>query len=286
LNGEIIEGNGPVISENNRAFKYGDALFETIRYAHKHLCFLDDHLERLNNGAVTLGLAIPAGLEREALISEVELLCAKNEVSNNARIRITLFRGEGGLYAPENDQSEYLIEVKELSTEEYTLNKEGLKIDLFEKHRKPTNELATLKSTNCLIYILAGLEKNKRSLDDCIILNDLGSIVETISSNIFIVFNGVIYTPAINQGVIPGVMRKNIMQIAKEHKIEVQECPLSPEAILKADEVLLTNAISGVQWVGAYRRKRFFSKMSKFLVEELNKKVASLALDLQESQPE
>jgi 4-amino-4-deoxychorismate lyase len=155
------------------------------------------------------------------------------------------------------------------------LNEKGWQIDIFEDHRKTLNKLSSLKSTNSLPYILAGIYKKEKKLDECIILNELGNISEAITSNIFIVYNGVFYTPSLNKGCIGGIMRKVIIDMVKEGGREVQECPLNPNALLRADEVFLTNSINGIRWVNAYRMKRYFNKASKLLVEQLNDRITA-----------
>ncbi len=126
-----------------------------------------------------------------------------------------------------------------------------------------------------MTYILAAQHKLAKGLDDCVLLNELGSIAECVSSNLFVGYNGVLYTPSLNQGIVPGIMRQQIIDLSREIGMEVQECPLSPQVLHRADEVFLTNSILGITWVGAYRSKRYFNKVSKKLVEELNKKISS-----------
>jgi len=215
--------------------------------------------------------------------NEIGMIIEKNGIVHGGRLRLTLFRNEGGYFTPETNEGSYLIEANKHDETEFQLNETGLKVDLYEKEKVALNDLSSLKSTNGLFYIIAGLHKKKQQLDECILLNEMSSISEAISSNIFVVFNRVLYTPSLNQGCIPGVMRKNIIQIANENRIEVQECPLNPAVLMKADELFLTNSIYGLRWVLSYRSKRYFNKMSKLLVEKVNERVANLSLDLQEN---
>ncbi|MEM9024894.1 MAG: aminotransferase class IV [Bacteroidota bacterium] len=145
------------------------------------------------------------------------------------------------------------------------------------------NKLSTLKSANALPYVLAGLYAREKKLDDCIMLNDLGTIAESVSSNLFIVLNRVLYTPSETQGCVCGVMRDQVIDLARKNRLEVQECPLNPQHLVRADEVFLTNAVSGIRWVQAFRSKRYYNDVGRLLQEALNKRVASLAMDLQEN---
>ncbi|MBL4625403.1 MAG: aminotransferase class IV [Flavobacteriales bacterium] len=270
-NGNLLAEDQPIFDINNRGFRYGDALFETIRVINGEPCFFQNHFERLREGMQLLEMNL--NLSAAQLLDEVYKLIQSNNIGEGARLRITVVRNSGGYYTPKTNLSSFVIEATELPNNQFELNENGLTIDLYEKHRKTINELSTLKSTNCLTYILAGQYKVAKGFDDCVLLNELGSIAECISSNIFIGYNGVLYTPSINQGIVPGIMRQQVIELCKEIGMEVQECPLSPQVLHRADEVFLTNAISGLKWVGAYRTKRYFSKVSKQLTDKLNSKL-------------
>jgi branched-chain amino acid aminotransferase len=273
-NGNLIDESQPLFDINNRGFRYGDALFETIRISDGKPCFFQSHFDRLSGGMQLLEMRL--NLSAEQLLDEVNKLIASNNITQGARLRITVVRNAGGYYTPETNLSSFVIEAVPLDNNRYGLNENGLTIDLYEKHRKTINELSALKSTNCLTYILAGQYKEAKGYDDVVLLNELGSIAECVSSNLFVGYNGVLYTPSLNQGIVPGVMRQQIIELCREIGIEVQECPLSPQVLHRADEVFLTNAISGLKWVGAYRSKRYFNKVSKMLTEKLNGKVSSM----------
>ena len=102
-----------------------------------------------------------------------------------------------------------------------------------------------------------------------------------ISSNIFLALNSVLYTPSLSEGCVEGVMRKQVFHLASKSGMEVQECELDPELLLKADEVFTSNTILGIQWVCAYRGKRYYHTIAGKLVDALNAEMASLSLGLQ-----
>lgn len=272
-NGQIIPENQPVFDIGNRAFRYGDAVFETIRVLNGRICFFNHHFDRLSVGLKLLQMQFV--VDRQALLEQVNKLIQVNGVTQGGRIRITIYRNSGGYYTPSTNTCSYVIEVNSIDSNQFMINDNGLTIDLYETHRKTINEISTIKSTNCLTYILAAQYKLAKGLDDCVLLNELGSIAECVSSNLFVAYNGVLYTPSLNQGIVPGIMRQQIIDLSREIGMEVQECPLSPQVLHRADEVFLTNSIAGITWVGAYRSKRYFNKVSKKLIEELNKKLSS-----------
>ena len=135
---------------------------------------------------------------------------------------------------------------------------------------KPINVLSNLKTCNSLVYVLAGVYKNQHALDEVIILNQNGFICESISSNVFVVYDRKLYTPALNEGCIGGVMRQVVMRLAKENNIELIEAQVSPDILIEADEVFISNATKGIQWVMGYNNKRYFNEVAKFLSEKLN----------------
>ncbi len=124
--------------------------------------------------------------------------------------------------------------------------------------------------------MLAGLYKKSKNLDDCLLVNDKGHIIESISSNIFAVKNGVLYTTPVSDGCVEGVMRKKIMEVAAKNRIAVQEVSILQNILLSSDELFLTNSIRGIRWVVAYKQKRYFNNTSKILTEKLNEFVSGL----------
>jgi len=222
-------------------------------------------------------------LSHDSLLDEIIKFLEANGVTEAGRIRITVFRDSGGFYTPNTNTASFLIDGWATDHNEFVLNEKGWKIDVFEDNKKSINTFANLKTTNSLVFVLAGLYAKDKKLDECVILNEHGLIVESIRSNIFVVLNRVIYTPSIDQGIIPGVMRSQVLSLATENKIEVQECALNPAELMRADEVILTNSVTGIQWVGAYKRKRYFNAVAKLLVDKLNKRVANLEVGLLEN---
>ncbi len=266
----MLDGS-PIINYENRAFKYGDALFETIHASGTNIQFLNNHLQRLKSGMKILKMEIPSTFNEKKLKYIIENLIIKNKFFKGLKVRFTVFRKEGGLYTPESNQISYLIETEKLHDDKYVLNKNGFIIDYYNEIKKTANKLSNLKTANALIYILAGIYKKENNLDDCIIINNNNNCVEAISSNLFLVKENIIYTPSLTDGCVDGIMRKKIINIALSLNYTVfDECSIKPDDILKADEVFITNAIKGIQWVIAFRQRRYFNKTAKVLIQKLN----------------
>jgi len=276
INGNYFKPNENVFKVQNRAFRYGDALFETMFATGSNIPLFYEHIARLINSMHVLKMEVPVkfSVDTTGFHQEISRLMIKNKFFMSARVRLSVFREDGGLYSPVSNEINYVIEMEKLNNTSFEIHKTGLKIDIYNEIKKPINILSNLKTSNSLIFVLAGIYKNKRNLDDAIILNQNNYICETISSNIFIVKNDILYTPAISEGCIDGIMRSVVINVAKENNIQVNDdCLLTIDNLLHADEIFLTNAINGISWVAAFQGRRYFNKNSKFLTFLINNKL-------------
>ncbi len=122
-----------------------------------------------------------------------------------------------------------------------------------------------------MLYIMAANHKQQHGLNDCLLVNEMGNIIEAISSNLFIVTNNILQTPAVESGIVKGIMREQVINLALKHNFTVfDDCEITETDILKADEIFFTNAISGIQWVVAYKQRRYFNKTAKIMAQLLN----------------
>ncbi|MBN2757204.1 MAG: aminotransferase class IV [Bacteroidales bacterium] len=279
-NSKYISFNGKIFTEdefkldlNNRAFLYGDGLFETMHAAGGKVHFFYDHIDRLIRSMKILKMEVPVRFSIDTLGIQKEIfkLLNKNKFHIAAKIRITVFRKSGGLYTPTNNEVDYLIQTEKLETAEYQLNSNGLIIDIFEDIPKPNNKLSNLKITSSIYFVIAGIYKSEKKLDDCIVLNEKGNMVEAISSNLFLVKENNIYTPPLSSGCLNGIIRNKIIDISKTLNFNIiDNTPLNSKDLISADEVFLTNAVSGIKWVLAFKQRRYYNKISKILIAKLN----------------
>ncbi|MBK6342177.1 MAG: aminotransferase class IV [Flavobacteriales bacterium] len=269
-NGDLHPADEPVLRLDNRAFHFGDGLFESIRVVGGKPCFLDAHWARMSTGADLLRITLPKGFDRQRFGEAVQAIIEKSGITSG-RMRFTLFRGGSGYYRPETDQGAYTIELRALADPHHVLNPNGLLVDIWPEMRKPVNELSRHKTLNCQYYIMAALWSRARGLDDCLLQNDRGNIIESSAGNLFIVSNGVLYTPSLTDGCLGGVMRAQVINLAIANGIKVYECSLNPQNLLAADELFFTNAIQGIRWAGGYRTKRYTHKMAGALTDLLVK---------------
>jgi branched-subunit amino acid aminotransferase/4-amino-4-deoxychorismate lyase len=273
LNGVYLNSELPLVASANRSFRFGDSLFESIRIANGKPQFMKEHFQRLKLAINTLKYEAPDFYSKEFFENAITQLAVKNGIDQNGRVRITVFRNGGTMYEPENNDCSYLIEAQAIDTNGYELNFKGITVDLFPDLKKQANPISNIKTGNSLIYVLAGVYKQQKQLDDVILLNDNSHIIESTNANIFAVKNGVLYTPPINEGCVDGVMRKKIIELAGANRIAVYEISLLQNVLLSADELFLTNAIFGIKWIVAYKQKRYFNNTAKKMTEKLNEHI-------------
>lgn len=272
-NGNIITEDELKISINNRALQYGDGIFETMHASGNKVQFFYEHMDRLIKSMKILKMEVPVrfSVDTMGLQQEISKLLNKNKLFKGARVRMTVFRQSGGFYAPSSNEAEFIIQCSSLETDKYEFNSKGLLIDIYDEITKPINYLSRLKLISASMLVMAGIFKNENQLDECILLNTKGNIVEGISSNIFIVKENTILTPSLREGCLAGIMRQKVIEIARKLNYTVQdEAIIKINDIMTADEIFYTNAINGIQWVLGFKQRRYYNKISNILSDALN----------------
>ena len=208
LNGTIINKTEDILNSNNRAFKYGDALFETIKIKDLKIYFIEDHYFRLMASMRMLRMEIPMNFTLEFFENEVITTVKLNKLTN-ARARFTVYRKDGGLYNPKSNQVNYLIEALPVNI----VVKDNYEIDFFKDFYIYSGILSTLKTTNKITNVLASIYATENNFDNCILLNERKQVVEAINGNIFLVKDNLIKTPSTTEGCIKGIARKKIIEL-------------------------------------------------------------------------
>jgi len=264
------------IFSSNRAFKYADAIFETIKVVNGTILFWEDHYFRLMSSMRIVRMEIPMEFTMEFLEGEIlKLVEAENLLEATARIRMTVFRDAPGLYTPEHNAIGYFIEVSELKNSKYVHANGQHVVDLFKDHYVTPQLLSTLKTTNRVLNVIAGVFAKENDLDNCLLLNSNKQVVEAINGNLFLVKGKTIKTPPLDDGCVKGVLRKQILElVSKLDGYTIEEASISPFELQKADELFVTNVIQGVKSITKYRKKNFESDTASRLVTLLNENIA------------
>lgn len=269
-NGKVLSTKEPTIMAGNRAYTYGDGLFESVRVMHGKILNFEQHFLRMLEGARVMKMRFPSFYTVDFFLPLIEELLRLSNITEGGRIRFSVDRLGGGTYLPESNEVAYFIEVYPLEHNLFGLNAKGLEVDLYQDMKKVKSPLSNFKTKNGLIYVLAALTAKERGLDDMLLTNENGQILESSNSNLFVVSNGVLYTPGLADGCLAGTMRMQIINLALQHGLKVYECNILPSNLLVADEVFLTNAVKGITWIGGYRTKRYYNTISRKIVAYLN----------------
>lgn len=266
LNGTLLQANHPVLTADNRSFRFGDAVFETMRYHKGITLFFDDHYNRLLQGMSVLKMNITSLASPQKLTEHINTLIIKNSIYRDARLRLTVFRNAGGLYTPGNNDVSFILEATPLNRESYSLNDKGLLTGVFREYKKQSSPLFRFKNANSLLYVLAGIYKKEHHFDDCLIVNEDNKIIEAISSNLFWIKHETVFTPFISSGCVDGIMRKQVIKAIRKAGLHFQETGgTDVDELLNADELFLTNAIQGIKWIMGLEQKRFYNLKTKHI---------------------
>jgi branched-chain amino acid aminotransferase len=277
FNGKIIAEKEISVGFRSRAFRYADGLFETIRIINGKPVFLPNHIHRIKKGLELFKIAIPELLNNvENLFETLTELAIKNGIEKGGVARLTVWRDAEGRYMPENDNSSIIIDLAPYPNNLFLLSKSGKSIEIYQEMKKQNNLFSQFKTLNSQLYVMAAIQARNMGLDDNLVCNEEGMIIESTNSNVFIVSNGTLYTPPLSDGCVGGTMRMNIINAALELNLSIYESSLNQQHFLMANEILLSNAIVGIDWVNAFKHKRYYSTIAAKLVDQLNKDALNL----------
>ena len=262
VNGKLESTEGPSDFVRDHSYRYGDGLFETMKVKNGVIAYADDHFERLFSGIELLKFRPSIQFTKEMLAEQILDLCRNNKCDRLARVRLSLSRGGGGLYDCDNNMA-YAIECWPLKENLAQLNENGLEMDIFPDARKSCDKFSNIKSANYLPHVMAAVWARDNNLNDAFVLNQYGHICDATISNVFWIKQGVIFTPPLSEGCIAGVVRKKILrsQIQSEGFL-VKESIMTERDLFDAEEVFLTNVISGIRWVKRCRDTSYTNRVS------------------------
>ena len=280
------------MTADNRGFRYGDGLFETLFVRREGIRLFDYHFERLVAGMGVLDLDVPDGFVKK-LAGEVLALCEVNGsfasgaagvkgaaeaaqakdatgLKGAARVRLAVFRGESSFMGPVDRRANYIIQSWPLvEGGVVAAGGGGIMLGVYPDGRKACDVLSNLKSGNYLLYILAAQYARKQGFDDCLVLNSQGRLADSTIANIFYIRDSVFYTPSLSEGGVAGVMRRYLLEVLPRVGYTVVEQPVTVGDLLAADEVFLTNAIRGIVPVGIFEGRVYERRLSGEIGEHL-----------------
>lgn len=262
FNGDIISREDWQPHADDRAFRYGDGLFETMTAFAERPRNFERHLMRLHAGMKRLrmnGSSLPPAA---ALISIIATLREQNGIDKRARVKLTCWRKEGGLYAPEQNGIHWLLEVSEGKAPSRIIEQAGLARGTWVSH----GPLSAYKRMSADEYVLAALECQQRGMDDLLLCDRKGNLAEALYANIFWFDGQRWFTPAKRTGCIVGVMRGFVIDYLRSKGVAVKKGRFAPDVLDSATIVLNTNA-SGIRYYQKVEEHHFMTKDA--LIDEL-----------------
>ena len=275
-NGIVGQGTFQVNS-TNRAFRYGDAVFETIKISQGYPLFYRSHYSRLVRGLDALQIDVYEEFTFVYFLQCIEELVQFASIKNGT-LRVQAWRSGKGTYTANSNNFDWLMEFfpAEESNGFFSEETNTYTIDVYKENRKNASSISAFKTSNSLLYVLAAETAKQAKVNNMLLLNDGGKVIETIAENIFIYSDGIVKSPPVTDGCVDGIMRSMIKKLLMWNKIEFIEQSITIDDVKQAQEVFLTNSIQGIIPVSHFGEKQFDNSFSTGLQLTLNERVAQL----------
>ncbi len=245
----MLPAGTAVAGADNRGLRYGDGLFETMLLQKGNLQAADEHFARLWKGMAMLHFELPPHFTPEALVRQIDTLVKKNGHERAARVRLQVIRGDGGLFDPTSHAPQYILQSWGLPAGHGAWNSNGLVAGIYPDARKSCDAFSNLKHNNYLPYLLAAIAAKKEKWNDAVLLNSRGHICDSTIANIFLVSDGTILTPSLEEGCVAGITRARLLRFLRQSGYQVRETAISRDQLLQATEVFVTNSLHPIRWV-------------------------------------
>ena len=244
LNGEFVEEEKAQVSIFDRGFLYGDGLFETLRVVAGRPFRWKQHGERFEHGADFLNIRLP--FDREAQRRVANELLERNGVKEGM-LRITLSRGAGPRgYSVRGAESPTFAMTVQAAPRHDGREQSNLRL-VQSSVRIPTQTpWSAFKTANRLPQILARTQADGAGVDEALVLNERGEVVEATAANLFWIEDDTLCTPSLESGALPGITRGIVLELARNLKIPAREASAQRERLLAAEGIFLTNSGAGI----------------------------------------
>ncbi|MBS3993809.1 MAG: aminotransferase class IV [Bacteroidetes bacterium] len=258
LNGELV--TDAALRIENRAFKYGDGIYDTVKVIAGEVQFLEAHYFRLMATMRILRMEIPMHFTLEFYEQELLKSIAKVNISKTNRVRASIYRTGEGLYTPKSNVISYVIE-----SSVYTdVSLKTYEIDIFKDFYISSTFLSTLKTTNRIHNVLASIYADENKIQNGVLINEKKQLVEAANANLFIIKDAVVITPPLSEGCLNGIMRRKLIEfLQKTPEFELIEAPILLTDLLQCQEVFITNSLIGIQSVTKFKKKDYKTELTQ-----------------------
>ena len=270
-NGEIQQTT-PALSAKNRGFLYGDGVFDIVKYVEGTLFFWEEHYLRLMATMRIARMEISANFTMEFLEAEIKKTIQANALSAKpVLVRTTITRREGGGYTPQSQEVNYCMDIEGITSPFYQNLHIPYEVELFKDYYTQADLLASLNTTNRMLHIIGSVFAQENDYQNCILMNTNKNVVSFLDGNLFLVFGSQVVTPPLSEGAPNGITRKKLIEaLGKTEDFSIEERPISPFELQKADELFLTNTKQGIQSISKYRKKEYANTVATQLLGKLN----------------
>ncbi len=280
FNGTLLNKNDTLLHHSNRGFRLGDALFEEIRVLNAKIVFWEEHYFRLMASMRILRMDIPMKFTMEYLEKEILATADANNLgTDTGLVTLSVYRANELTPTSPTDKVAYIIEIEKLSSPFYTIDSSTYEVELFKDYFLGKDMLSTLDTNNKIVEVIASFFARENEYADCLLLNDLKQVVRAVSGSLFLVKDDTIKTPSTTNGAKNTVFRRKLIEIAGSlEEYTLEEVPISPFELQKADELFILSISKGIQPISRYRKKTYGNRVSMNLLGKLNANVRLASL--------
>lgn len=273
----MLPNDSLFMNHTNRGFKYGDALFETIRTSPTGIYYWEAHYFRLMAAMRILRMEIPMEYSMEFLAKNILDTVQANSTENQAEndtffnVQLTVFRNADTSFSEKKNTCSFVIESEPLTSASFSYLRNSYEVTLFKDFTIQADLLSNINTNNRKINVIAEIFALENGYDDAVLLNAQKQVVGTLQGNLFLVIGNTIKTSPLTDGCINGIIRKRIIEILKKtDSYDFQEASVSPFELQKADELFISNSLHGIKPITKYRKTTYKTNVSKRLLEMLN----------------
>ncbi len=279
-NGALLDKDSNFLNHTNRAFRYGDALFEDVRVVNGRPVFWEEHYFRLMSSMRILRMEIPMQFTMEYLESELLRTIEANDlVQKPALLSFGVFRDPEMDITPNSNEVSYVMSVSELASPFYIMDETPYEVELFRDYFVNPDMLSRLDTNNKTLEVVASIFAQENGSAACIVLNTEKRLVGTALGSLFLVKGGQVKTPPLSDGAKNNVLRKKLMAIIHSlESYEMEEASITPFELQKADELFVLNTSIGIRPITKYRKKVYTKEVAKDLLGKLNAKARLASL--------
>lgn len=277
FNGQLSPREQFRLTLYNRAFRYGDSLFEEIKIVGETILFWESHYFRLMAGMRLLRMQIPIHFDMEFLETEILKTCAYRK-SGAQLIRLTICRKDNKNLRTKDQSIDFYIETTDETEAAFKLFEGSFEIDLYKDFYENTSLLSTIETSSNLIPILSKIFADENNLDECLILNANKNVIGASVGNLFLVKGYSVLTPPTEDGCKKGILRNEIIKWLKKSALyQIEETSISPFELQSADELFLAHITFGIIPISKYRKKEYTRQTADYILENLNVSIREIA---------